>query len=195
MANADSPFGLRPVRYLSGAPYNGAANKYYIPSTDTDTAVYIGSVVKLTGGADADGIPVVTGNVSTGNPVVGVVVGVVPVTADSLIYRANSTSRYVMVADDPNLVFEVQEDAAGGALAATAAGGTAQLTGFTSGSTTTGLSAIEIDSSNLSETSDTDDDVRIISAVQRPDNEVGSANSKWLVRLNVHQYVNAAVGV
>lgn len=194
MANADAPFGLKPVRYLSGAPYNGAANRYYIPATDTDAAVYVGSLVKLTGGADADGIPVVTGNVATGNPVVGVVVSVVPVTADSTIYRANSTARYVMVADDPNLVFEVQEDSDGGALAATAAGGTATLTGFTSGSTVTGLSAIEIDSSGLSETSDTDDDVRIIQMVQRPDNAVG-ANAIWRVRLNVHQYVNAAVGV
>lgn len=194
MANADAPFGLRPVRYLSGAPYNGAANKYYIPATDTDSAAFIGSLVKLTGGADADGIPVVTANVSTGNPVVGVVVGVVPETRDSLTYRANSTARYVWVADDPTLLFEVQEDSVGGALAATAAGATCQLTGFTSGSTTTGLSAIELDSSNVSETSDTDDDVRIISLVQRPDNAVGT-NAKWLVRLNVHQYVNAAVGV
>lgn len=194
MANADSAFGLRPVRYLSGAPYNGAANKYYIPSTDTDAAAYIGSVVKLTGGADADGIPVVTSNVAATNPVVGVVVSVVPETADSLIYRANSTSRYVMVADDPNLLFEVQEDSTGGALAATAAGGTCPLAAFTSGSTTTGLSATELDSSLLSEVSDTDDDVRIIQLVQRPDNEIGT-NAKWLVRLNIHQYINAAVGV
>lgn len=194
MANADAPFGLRPVRYLSGAPYNGAANRYYVPASDTSNAIFIGSLVKLTGGADADGIPVVTGNVSTGNPVVGVVVGVVPVTADSTIYRANSTARYVMVADDPNLVFEVQEDSDGGALAATAAGATCTLIGFTGGSTTTGLSSMELDSSGLSETSDTDDDVRIIQAVQSPDNEIG-ANARWLVRLNVHQYVNAAVGV
>lgn len=194
MANADAPFGLRPVRYLSGAPYNGAANKYYIPSTDTDAAAYIGSLVKLTGGADAAGVPVVTANVSTGNAVVGVVVGVVPTTADSTTYRANSTSRYVLVADDPNLLFEVQEDSEGGALAATACGGTAQLTGFISGNAATGLSGIEIDSSNLSETSDTDDDVRIIAFKQSPDNEIG-ANANWLVRLNVHAYVNAGVGV
>lgn len=194
MANADAATGLRPVRYLSGAPYNGAANRYYVPATDTDAAIYIGGLVKLTGGADANGIPVVTGNVSTGNAVVGVVVGVEPETRDSLIYRANSTARYVWVADDPNLLFEVQEDSDGGALAATATGATATLTGFTSGSTTTGLSAIEIDSSGLSETSDTDDDVRIIQAVQRPDNAIG-ANCRWLVRLNVHAYVNAGVGV
>ena len=194
MANANAPFGLRPVRYLSGAPYTGAARKYYIPSSDTNTAVYIGSVVKLTGGADADGIPVVTGNITTADAVVGVVVGVVPVTADSTTYRANSTSRYVLVADDPNLLFEVQEDSVGGALAATACGATCILTGFTSGSTTTGLSAVMLDSSLVSETSDTDDDVRIIELVQSPGNEVGTY-ARWLVRLNLHQYVNAAVGV
>jgi len=193
MANADAAFGLRPVRYLSGAPYNGAANKYYVPSTD-NTAIYIGGLVKLAGSADADGIATVTGNVSTGNPVVGVVVGVVPTTADSLIYRAASTARYVWVADDPNLVFEVQEDSTGGALAATAVGATCPLAGFTSGSTTTGLSSIELDSSEISETSDTDDDVRIVGLVQSPDNAIGT-NANWLVRLNVHQYVNAAIGV
>lgn len=194
MANADTPFGLRPVRYLSGAPYNGAANKYYIPATDTDSAAYIGTVVKLTGTADADGIAVVTANVATTNPVVGVVVGVVPVTADSAIYRVNSTARYVWVADDPNLLFEVQEDSAGGALAATAVGATCQLVGFKSGSAVTGLSAIELDSSEISETTDADDYVRIIGLVQRPDNAIGT-NAKWLVRLNNHQYINAAVGV
>lgn len=193
MANADSPRGLSPVRYLSGAPYNGAANLYHMASGDSQAA-YIGSLVKLTGGADAAGVATVTANVSTGNPVVGVIVAVKPVTRDSLIYRAASTARYVWVADDPNLVFEVQEDSDGGALAATAAGATCTLTGFTSGSTATGYSAIEIDSSGLSETSDTDDDVRIIGAVQSPDNEIG-VNCRWLVRLNVHQYVNAAVGV
>jgi hypothetical protein len=194
MANADAAFGLRPIRYASGAPYNGAANKYYIPSTDTDSAAYIGSLVKLTGGADSFGVPTVTANVAANDAVVGVVVGVVPVTHDSLIYRANSTERYVLVADDPNLLFEVQEDSAGGALAATAAGATCQLTGFTSGSTFTGLSAIEIDSSELSETSDTDDDVRIIRLSTREGNEVGT-NAVWEVRLNNHQMVNAGVGV
>lgn len=194
MANGDNPNGLKPSRYVSGGPYNGAVNRYYIPASDTNAAVYIGGLVKLTGGADAAGVPAVTGNVATGNPVVGVVVAVEPHKDHSAIYRVNSTERYVLVCDDPDVLFEVQEDSVGGALAATAAGGTATLIGFTSGSSSTGLSAIELDSSGLSETSDPTDDVRIIQLVQRPDNEVGT-NARWLVRLNVHQYVNAAVGV
>lgn len=193
MANADSPFGLRPVRYLSGAPYNGAVNKYYVASGDS-TAIYVGGLVKPAGSADANGVMSVTGNVSTGNPVMGVVVSVAPVTADSTIYRAASTERYVYVADDPNLLFEVQEDADAGALAITAVGNTADLTGFTSGSTTTGLSAIEIDTSTATASGDGTQDVMIVGFSQRQDNEVGVANAKVLVRLNNHFAVDGVVG-
>lgn len=194
MANSDAPFGLRPVGNLSGAPWNGKLTKVYIPSTDSAAAVYVGGLVKLTGAGDSDGIPVVTGNVSSANTVLGVVVGFLPSSDTSTTYRVNSTSRYAMVVTDPNTIFEVQEDSAGGALAAGAVGATANLTGLTSGSTVTGLSAIEIDSDTLSETSDTDDDVLILGLAQRPDNAIGT-NAKWLVRLNNHAYVDAAVGV
>jgi hypothetical protein len=191
MANADAPFGLRPVRYLSGAPYNGAANMYCVPAADSSAAIFVGSLVKLAGSADANGIATVTGMATTADVVIGAVVSVIPETSNSLIYRANSTLRYVMVADDPNLVFEIQED---GAIAATAVGNTCTVTGIATGSTVTGLSAMEMDSSEVSATSDVDDDVRIIGLVQRPDNEIGT-NAKWLVRLNNHAYINASVGV
>jgi hypothetical protein len=193
MANSDAPSGLRPLRYLSGSPYNGATNRYFVPATDA-TAIYIGGLVKLAGSSDANGVATVTGDVSSGNPIVGVVVSVEPETSHSTIYRVASTARYVNVADDPNLVFEVQEDSTGGNIAVTSVGATCTLAGFTTGSTVTGLSAIELDSSEVSATSDTDDDVRIVGLVQRVDNAIGT-NAKWLVRLNVHQYVNAAVGV
>lgn len=192
MANVDWPRGLRPVRYLSGAPYNGACNRYYVPSTDTNAAVYVGGLVKLAGSADADGIATVTGNVSTGNQVVGVVVSVEFVTADSLVYRANSTSRYVYVADDPNLLFAVQDDGAA-ALAATNVGMTADLTGFTSGSTTSGYSAIEISAATVTSSGDGTEDVLIVGLVSDPRNTFG-VNADWLVRLNNHQFIDGAAG-
>jgi hypothetical protein len=192
MANADAARGLIPSRYLSGAPYNGAANKYYVPASDS-TAIYVGGLVKLAGSADADGIASVTGNVATGNAVVGVVVGVAPVTADSTIYREASTARYVMVADDPNLMFEVQEDSTGGALGADNVGNTADLTGFTGGSTATGLSSMEIDSSTATAAGDGSEDVLIVGLVQRSDNEIGD-NANWMVRLNNHQFVDGVAG-
>jgi hypothetical protein len=198
MANADTPRGLSPVRYRSGAPYNGAANLYYIPATDTDAAVYIGGLVKLTGSADADGVAAVTGNVATSNVVVGVVVGVEPSMGagangrDSTLYRANSTERYVWVADDPNLLFEVQDDASA-TLTAGAVGSVADLTGFTSGSTTTGLSAIEISASTAT-TGSSDADVQIVGLVSSPDNVIGD-HANWLVRLRNHFADGATNGV
>ena len=48
MANVDTPFGLRPVRHKSGAPYNGAANPYYKP-VGYATAMFIGDAVVTTG--------------------------------------------------------------------------------------------------------------------------------------------------
>lgn len=192
MANADAAHGLRPVRYLSGAVYTGAANTYFMPSTDA-TAAYIGSLVKLAGSADANGVATVTSNVVTGDAVVGVVVGVTPVTADSTIYREASVDRYVMVADDPNLVFEVQEDSDGATLAATDVGSVADLTGFTAGSTTSGLSSIEIDSGTATAAGDGTEDVLIWGLVQRQDNEIGT-NANWLVRLNNHALVDGNTG-
>jgi len=193
MANANAPAGLRPVRYLSGAPYNGAANRYSIPSTDS-TAVYIGGMVKPAGSADANGVMTVTGNVSTGNAVIGVVVGVEPVTASSTIYREASVDRYVWVADDPNLVFAVQEDAVGGALAVTAVGNSADGIGFTSGSTTTGLSSLQLDTSTATASGDATEDFLIVGFLQRPNNEVGVANAKVLVRLNNHFFIDGQAG-
>ena len=192
MANSDTARGLKPVRYLSGAPYSGAVNIYSVPASDS-TAIYIGGLVKPAGSADADGVMTVTGNVATGNAVIGVVTGIVPVTADSTIYRAASTLRYVFVADDPNLLFEVQEDSGGAAMAATAVGNTADLTGFTSGSTATGLSAIEIDSSTATASGDGTEDVMIWGLANRPDNAIGT-NAKWLVRLNNHFLVDGVAG-
>lgn len=198
MANADTPRGLSPVRYLSGAPYNGAANLYYIPATDTDAAVYIGGLVKLTGSADADGVAAVTGNVATSNVVVGVVIGVEPSMGagangrDSTLYRANSTERYVWVADDPNLLFSVQDDAAA-TLDAGAVGAVADLTGFTSGNTATGLSSIEISAASVT-TGSSDADVQIVGLDRTPDNAIGN-NANWLVRLRNHFADGATNGV
>jgi len=198
MANSDAAFGLRPVRYLSGAPYNGAANRYYVPATD-GTAIYIGGLVKPAGSADSAGVMSVSGNVATGNAVLGVVVGFDPAEGagasgrDSTIYRAASTERYLWVADDPNLLFEVQEDSVGGALAATDVANSADLASFTSGSTTTGLSSIEIDSSTKSASGDGTEDVVIVGLAKRPDNVIGD-NAKWLVRLNNHFFIDGQAG-
>jgi hypothetical protein len=185
MANADVPAGLRPIRHRNGAPYNGAVNIYYVPSSDS-TAIFIGDAVKSAGSADANGVPSVA-QVAAGNAVRGVVVGVVPVTHESLTYRAASTERYLLVADDPDLVFEVQEDSAGGALAVTDVGENADIV-VGSGDTFTGKSAMELDSS--SHTASTAQ-LRILRLVNRADNEIGT-NAKWEVMINEHELASTA---
>jgi len=189
MANVDAAFGLRPAKLGSSAPYCARVGTYFIPATDS-TAVYIGSPVKLAGSADADGIATVTAASST-NAVVGVVVGVLPVTAESTMYREASSARYVFVADDPNQLFEVQEVSGGTALAATAVGLNANWTG-SSGSTVTALSDIELDNSTEATTATLD--FQIMGLARHSDNAIGE-HAKWLVRLNNHQFVDGTTGV
>lgn len=191
MANADTPFGLKPVRYLSGAPYNGAFNAYSTAAGDS-TAIFIGDPVTLSGTsqtingatyADVD-------QAASTDVVVGVVVGVKPVTADSTKYRAGSTQRIVYVADDPNLLFEIQEVSGGTALTANDIGLNANFV-VGSGSTVTGMSGVELNNATEADTNTLD--LKIVGIVNREDNAVGE-HAKWLVRLNKHQYVNQTAG-
>ena len=60
-----------------------------------------------------------------------------------------------------------------------------------SGSTTTGMSAHELD--NASPASTADLDFRIVGLVKRPDNAYGE-HAKWLVMISTHQY-NTMTGI
>lgn len=191
MANVDSPFGLKPVRYLSGAPYNGAANIYTTASGDS-TAIFIGDPVTAAGTSQT-----VNGSIysdvaqaATGDIVTGVVVGVIPDTDDSTVYRAGSTVRRLLVADDPNLVFEIQEVSGGTALTAADIMLNADFV-VGSGSTVTGMSGVELDNSTEAATNTLD--LLITGFVNREDNAVGE-HAKWYVRLNKHQFVDQKVG-
>jgi len=153
MANLDTPFGFKPVKNLNGSPWNGKVNVYYVPSTDA-TAIFKGDAVKSAGSADATGkYPTVT-QATAGAAVRGVVIGFgdnpnVMTNPDNPMraYRPASTAMYAFVVDDPQVIFEVQEDSDGAALAVAAVG---LSTNFVvgSGSTATGKSAMELDSSD-----------------------------------------------
>lgn len=192
MANVDTPFGLKPVRHLSGAPYNGAVTRYSTAAGDA-TAIFIGDPVKLSGTSQT-----INGRVykdvdqaATGDVIVGVVVGVVPETADSLRYRAASTQRVLLVADDPDLIFEIQEVSGGTALTANDIGLNADFV-VAAGSTTTGLSGVELN--NATEATTNTLDLQIVDFVNREDNAIGE-HAKFLVRINRHQYANQVAGI
>jgi len=192
MANTDNAFGLKPVQHRNGAPYNGAF-RLYSTATGDGTAIYIGDPVILSGTSQT-----ISGKIysdvdqaATGDVITGVVVGVMPVTQDSLRYRAASTQRLLMVADDPSLLFEIQEVSGGTALTANDAGLNANFVVGT-GSTVTGLSGVELN--NATEAATNTLDVHIVGPVQREDNAIGE-HCKWLVTINRHQFANQVAGI
>jgi hypothetical protein len=117
-----------------------------------------------------------------------VVVGIandpaVPASNDMLEagYRAASTEGYVLVCDDPDVLYEIQEDSDTSTLAKTSIGLNADLIAA-AGSTYTRRSGFMLDSSTAATTATLQ--LRIIELAQRPDNEIGT-NAKWLVAINL----------
>lgn len=192
MANPDTPFGLRPVSDQSGAPYNGATRAYSAAAGDA-TAIFIGDPVKLSGTSQTiDGsVYLDVDQAATGDVIVGVVTAVKAATRDSLTYRAASTQRIVYVADNPNLLFEIQEVSGGTALTANDAGLNADFV-VAAGSTTTGYSGVELN--NATEATTNTLDLHIIGLADRADNVIGE-HAKWLVRINRHQHANQVAGI
>lgn len=198
MANTDTPFGLKPVRYMSGAPYTGAANAYSTAAGD-GTAIFIGDPVIISGTAQTiDGVIYQdVDQAATGDVIVGVVVGVDPTLGsgvggrDATVHRAASTQRILYVADDPNLLFEIQEVSGGTALTANDIGLNANFV-VAAGNATTGKSGVELN--NATEATTNTLDLQIVGFQNRIDNEIGE-HAKWLVRINRHQRANQVAGI
>lgn len=179
------PFGLTPIRYKSGDSYNGAANLYSVAAGDANN-IFIGDPVILSGTGDAAGVPGVA-RAAAGDRMTGVVVGFAPkdnvaagsTTAINRGYRAASEADYLLVADDYNLLFAIEEDAVGGALATTDIGNNADLVAGT-GSVYTKRSGYMLDSSTKATTSA---QVRIWGFDQTIGNTIGGTGPVWLVSI------------
>jgi len=110
MPNANNPFGLKPLRDAASGVHNGGLEMFFVPAGDP-TALYIGDPVIKNGSSDASGVASVIRAPSVG-PITGVVQGFVPDgTNDVLGYRAASTAAYVLVATDPEDLYEIQDTA------------------------------------------------------------------------------------
>ena len=192
MANPDTPAGARPVMHRNGAPYNGAFRVYAHPASD-GTALMIGDFVKLAGTGETINGRVLQDVIraATGDVITGVVVGVKPDTQDSLRYCAASTLREIYVADDPDLLFEIQEGSSGTALTANDIGLNIDFV-VASGSTVTGLSGTQLN--NATEATTNTLDLHLVQPVPREDNAIGYS-CKWLVTINRHQFSNQVAGV
>lgn len=210
MANASVIRGLIPARHFDGSYWNGSANIYFVPSTYA-TALYVGDPVDIISGSnDANGLPAVQ-LATVGSPYLGSVVGIVSggggpgtsnytvaITRDLPVYHPASTAQYILVADDPFLLFQIQDDASAQARAPNLwAGRNANLVSGV-GSTVTGYSGWQMAASTVNTTNTLD--VNVIRPYDAPDNTIGSSantnmNAKWLVRINNRRYANLIAGV
>ena len=192
MANANRPSGFSPVQYLNGSPWNGQARIYSIAAAYA-TALYIGDPVKSSGTADANGVPGIILGATTG-ALRGVIVGLG--SAEGLIanpknlditYRpaaAQATDWYAMVVDDPQVLFEVQENANGTALAATEIGlNTISVSGTGNGFLSGWMLASATDATPAATATL---QLKLMGLVRRQQNAFG-AYAKHLVKINVHE--------
>ena len=194
MANTSRINGFRPVKHITGAPYNGQANLYYVASAADE--ILVGDVVKLGGSADAYGNPSAD-LASAGDVPVGVVVGVLHSKFDpagglttgstaldlpAQAQIAASGSGYILVADSPDIIMEAE-----------AANGTPQVTdiglnishanGARTAATVTSPAYIDFGTEATTATLN----FSLRGFVQSPKNEIG-ASAKMLVGFNRHQF-------
>jgi hypothetical protein len=188
MANVSRVYGLRPVKHLSGAAWNGATEAFAFLTGDA-TAAYVGDLVKIGGSADANGVLQASRATVNTDPLLGVVVGFVPdysnLNAPSG-YRAASTARTAFVVVDPTIVYEIQADAA----AAIADIGLNVGITFTAGSATTGLSGLTANMASKATTATLP--LKSIGFRQSPDQDMSDSTSwKLLVTVNTNVFGSA----
>ncbi len=185
MANNNSPFGCKPVRMMGGAPYSGGQSRYRIASGAT-TPIFQGDLVtQLTAG-------VIGRHTATGTvPIVGVFNGVSytdPTTGEQVFnnyYPGSIAASDILanVIDDPNVVFEVQADAA--MPVADFFGNFAIVYGSPVGHTKSGNSNLELDVTTGATTATLP--MRALDISQDPENDdVSSANTNGVGVIQHH---------
>lgn len=194
MANVDAPFGLA----LHEDNSQSNLMLCVIPSGN-GTATFVGDAVKL---GDYDSIKIQGGQYAPAviqaaatDPIFGVVMGFQQHTVASGMdlgrrHRPASTSMYCMVKPaHPLDVYRMQADDIGTTLSVASIGANADLT-VGNGSTVTGQSAMEVDSSTVVAT--TGFQLRIIGFVDKPSNTPGVSKQDVLVQINQTQTFNEA---
>lgn len=205
MANFIQPRGFVPARYMNGAAWSGGANMYYIPATDTNQYNPGDVVLTAAVGADANGIPAVTKNTTGTGVVRGVVIGCLVANPNNpslvgtnldltvqSIPAVKTKAYYVLVVDDPKVVFQIQDDGITTAnLVAASVGLNASFT-VTNPTAPAQNSATVLLSSSFAVTAALT--VKIFGLSQIPNNSFGP-NATWDVIFNQHEFQGNTAGV
>jgi hypothetical protein len=189
MANIDAAFGLRPIAKVGSAPGGTTGTTKYSIADNQSTAIFTGDPVKY----KSDGTVEVAG---AGDASCGVFMGCFytdptsskPTFKNYFPASLSPGDAIAFVADDPDQMFVVQQDSVASSLSGANINENANLV-FGSGSTTTGLSGVEIDSSSATSTATLQ--VRIVAGYETPSNTISTAaagnNSVFVVKINNHQ--------
>lgn len=191
MANVDNPHGFRPVRHQGAGVYTGGGNVYAVAAGDAQVIAPGDPVVK-TGTASANGIPFVTqATAGTANAMTGVMIsrtnGDGTLLRDATLNTVASTLQYILVEDNPSVVFEAQVTAA---FAITDIGSNGNIVVGTS--TLDGKSICEVNSTGFATTAA--HQVKVLRLVRAVDNIVDT-NARVEVLLNNHTEANSAAGI
>jgi len=181
MANKDAPFGFRPTRHLTGGEVR---TEEYAIAANHGTSIFTGQVVEAVAGG---GIEQAAAGDTQQLGVFGGCFYTDPTTSKptySAFYPASTNASDIVayVYADPHIVFEAQHDGTGTAAM--------NHSGFdfvgTSGSTISGLSSSEIDTS----TSGTSGGFKQIGISKDPDNsDTSAANANAYVVFNTGEHV------
>ena len=188
MANVDKAFGLRPMGNLSAT---GSQKQYGYEIADNQSGaiyqgdlvtIYDGYIVKFAPASHTAAVGVFNGcnyiDPTTGKPTwKNYYPGSVNITSGKIIAD---------VIDDPNQLFTIQADED---IVAADIGKNADVVG-TGGSTTTGQSTMELDSSTIANTAALN--LKIVGLYNTPGNAYGN-NAVVVVKINEHLYGSAGV--
>lgn len=188
MANVDKAFGLKPLGNLSAT---GAQKQYGYNIDDNQAgAIFQGDLVTIVNGSVVKFLP------ATHAAALGVFNGcnyVDPTTGKPIFSNyypgsVNITQGVIQadVIDDPNQLFIIQADAS---VVQANIGKNADIIG-TGGSTTTGVSTMELNSSTIADTAALN--LKIVGFYNVPNNEPG-AFAVVVVKINEHLYGSTGV--
>jgi hypothetical protein len=201
MANNNAAFGLKPLN-LNGTTWSGQGKMIYIPTSQAGN-IFLGDPLIPLGTTDGNGVPgfgIATAGAT--NIIGGSFLGVTNGPAGSgftllqsqTIYRAASILTYGFLCDDPDVMYSIQEDSVGGAIAIANAGySNGNLVAGAGGSTATGLSSWMLQSSSVASGNATYQ-VKVLGLTRGPDNAIG-LYARWNVMLNLSALQQGTAGL
>ena len=187
MANVSRLNGFKPVGTITGAPYTGAAMRFYKAAGTTVTHdLFEGDLVTFSGTCDAAGVPGVSvATAGAAQAIIGAVVGVEsdPNHLDRTSWIDGADAGYVLVCTDPNVIYEAQ---AGGAVPITSIGENVNMEKSAAGDRTAGTSGQHVLNTVASSLSTWQ--LKLVGYPQRSNNEINAVYNKVLVIINNHVF-------